>query len=123
MTSPDGSSTFYLPRIIGMKRTKELMLTNRSLTAEEAQAWGLVNTVVDDEAVMDEAAKLATRLAQGPTAAYGEVKRMLVGTTSESLEGQLELESRAISDSSRTEDHKEGRAAFFEKRKPEFNGR
>ena len=121
--TPDGSSTFYLPRIIGMKRTKELMLTNRSLTAEEAQAWGLVNTVVDDEAVMDEAAKLATRLAQGPTAAYGEVKRMLVGTTSESLEGQLELESRAISDSSRTEDHQEGRAAFFEKRKPEFNGR
>ena len=120
--SPDGSSTFYLPRIIGMKRTKDLMLTNRSLTAEEAHAWGLVNTVVDDEALLEEATKLAACLAAGPTAAYGAIKRMLVSTTSESLEGQLELESRAIADSSGTDDHQEGRAAFFEKRTPKFKG-
>ncbi len=120
--APDGSSTFYLPRIIGMKRTKELMLTNRTLTAEEAADWGLVNSVVDDDALMAETMALASKLAAGPTAAYGAIKRMLAGSSSESLEGQLELESRAISDAARTEDHQEGRAAFFEKRKPQFKG-
>jgi 2-(1,2-epoxy-1,2-dihydrophenyl)acetyl-CoA isomerase len=121
--SPDGSSTYFLPRLIGLRRTQELMLTNRRLSAEEALEWGLINRVVDDEALMEEAEELARNLASGATRAYGAVKKMLTETFTNPLETQMELEARAIAKMAQTPDGREGIDAFVGKRKPNFTGR
>ncbi len=120
--SPDGSSTFFLPRRVGDRRARELMLTNRVLTADEALEWGLVNQVVDSEAFMDTVNKLAASLASGPTLAYGQVKSLLNASFDNGLETQMELESRGIADMARSTDGREGISAFLAKRKPEFKG-
>jgi 2-(1,2-epoxy-1,2-dihydrophenyl)acetyl-CoA isomerase len=119
---PDGSSTFYMPRKIGDRRARELMLTNRLLKAEEALDWGIVNQVVADEAVLATATALARELASGPTLAFGAVKTLLNGTFDQTLESQMELEARAIAEASVSADGREGIRAFIEKRKPEFKG-
>jgi len=120
--TPDGSSSFFLPRLVGARRALELMLTNRTLTAAEALDWGLVNEVVPDEQLAERAGALARSLADGPTAAFASVKRLLQQSAQESLEAQLEHESRAISDAARSADAREGMAAFFEKRPAKFQG-
>jgi len=120
---PDGSSTYYVARHIGLRRTQELMLTNRVLTAEEALDWGLINRVVPADKVMDEAMELATELAAGPTKTYGYVKDLLLNTFSDSLETQMEKEARGIAAASLTEDGREGIAAFLAKRPPVFKGK
>ena len=120
--SPDGSSSFYLPRLVGTRRAAELMITNRRLTADEALQWGIVNQVVAPEEVVPTAMALARQLASGPTKSYGVVKKLLTQTFNESLETQMEVEGRGIADSARTADAKEGIAAFFDKRKPDFKG-
>jgi len=120
--SPDGSSTYFLPRIIGQRRTLELMLTNRVLNSAEALEWGLVNQVVAAEDLMPSVEKLASQLASGPTSAFGVVKRLLLNSACDSLESQMEHETRGIADSVRTDDGREGIAAFLEKRRPEFTG-
>jgi 2-(1,2-epoxy-1,2-dihydrophenyl)acetyl-CoA isomerase len=121
--SPDGGSTFFMPRKIGDRRTRELMLTNRVLTAEEALQWGIVTQVVDDDEVVAEATRLAEKLAAGPTLAFGGVKALLNGTFDQSLESQMELETRTIADLAVSEDGQEGIDAFLTKRKPKFKGR
>lgn len=120
--SPDGSSTYFMPRKIGDRKTRELMLTNRVLKADEALDWGIVNEVVADEEVLDRAMALAQKLAQGPTRAYGKVKELLTSSFDQSLETQMELEARAIADMIDTRDGREGVDAFLNKRKPEFHG-
>ena len=120
--SPDGSSTFYMPRKIGDRRTRELMLTNRLLKADEAQDWGIVNSVVGADELMPAAQKLAAKLASGPTQAYGQVKSLLNGSFDQTLESQMELEARAISGLAMSRDGQEGMHAFVEKRKPTFTG-
>lgn len=120
--SPDGSSTYFLPRIIGQRRSFELMLTNRVLNSAEALEWGLVNQVVAAEDLMPIALKLAGQLASGPTGSFGVVKRLLLNSAYDSLESQMEHEARGIAASARTEDGREGIAAFLEKRRPEFTG-
>ena len=119
---PDGSSTFYMPRKIGDRRTRELMLTNRVLKAEEALAWGIVNEVLPDDEMLARAQALGRELASGPTLAYGAVKTLLNGTFDQTLESQMELEARAIAELSVSADGEEGITAFVEKRKPEFKG-
>lgn len=119
---PDGSSSFFLPRLIGMRRAKELLLTNRLFTAAEAEAYGMVDRVVADDQLMAEAEKQAAAFAKGPTRAYGAVKRLLAGSFNESLETQMELEARAINELARSRDGREGVAAFTAKRKPDFTG-
>ena len=121
--SPDGSSTYFMPRKIGDRRTRELMLTNRVLSADEALDWGVVNKVVVKDALMDEAMKLAIKLSHGPSLAYGNVKKLLDSSFTQSLETQMELEARAISEMVLTEDGQEGINAFLEKRKPTFKGK
>jgi len=120
--APDGSSTFYMPRKIGDRRSRELMLTNRVLTAPEALDWGVVNRVVADDALLTAASELARDLADGPTLAYGAVKALLNGSFDQTLESQMELEARAIADLSVSRDGQEGINAFLEKRNPEFTG-
>ncbi len=120
--SPDGSSTYFMPRKIGDRRARELMLTNRVLQAEEALDWGIVNQVVPDDQLMDETMKLARKIANGPTLAFGQVKALLNSSFDQSLETQMELEARAISGLVGSADGQEGLEAFLNKRKPEFKG-
>lgn len=121
--SPDGSSTFYLPRIVGLHRAMELTLTNRVLSAQEAMDWGIVNRIVANDEVVEEAMVLAKKLAKGPSLAYGASKRLLYSSFNESLETQMEHEAQAIAALTMTADGQEGVAAFLEKRKPDFKGK
>ena len=121
--APDGSSTWFLPRLVGPRRALELMLTNRVLSADEALALGLVNEVLPAAEVLPRAEALARELASGPTEAFASVKRLLLLSASQGLETQMECEARAIADAARTRDGREGIAAFLEKRAPRFEGR
>ena len=119
---PDGSASWYLPRIVGVRRAQELMLMNRRLSSEEAMDWGIVTRVVDDESLATEAAALAAQIAAGPTIAFGSVKKLLAASLQNPLETQLELESQAISEAAVSRDGREGVAAFFAKRAAIFSG-
>jgi len=119
--TPDGSATYYIPKLVGRQRAMELMLTNRTLTAQEALSWGLVNRVVDDADLHVESMKLANSLAAGPTLAYGRTKELV--RADRDLETQMELETRAIADSARSADGMAGIRAFLAKQKPTFTGR
>ncbi len=119
--TPDGSSTYYLPKLIGARRSLELMLTNRRLSAQEALDWGIVNKVVPDAELQSEVTKLAAKLAAGPTLAFGRTKDLV--QSDQGLEAQMELETRAIADSARSSDGAGGIKAFLAKEKPTFTGR
>jgi 2-(1,2-epoxy-1,2-dihydrophenyl)acetyl-CoA isomerase len=121
--TPDGSSTYYLAKHIGLLRAKEMMLFNRVLTADEAHEWGLVNKVVPADAVLAEAQAVARQLAAGPTKAFGGVKRLLDTAFSDGLETQLDRETRSIADMMHTHDGPAGIAAFLAKQKPVFEGK
>lgn len=121
--SPDSSSSFFLPRFVGIGRATELFLRNRPLTADEALNLGLVNAVVPPEKVFDEALKLAQELAQGPTGAFGRTKHLMNQSFSSSLHDHLHHEARLIAISGQTKDFAEGATAFAEKRKPTFSGK
>lgn len=121
--TPDGGTTYFLPRLVGWRRAQELILTNRRLSAAEALDWGLINRVVPDAELLAEAEALAARLAAGPTATFGRAKRLLAESAASSLEAQFERESRAIAASAASADGREGVAAFLAKRSPAFQGR
>jgi 2-(1,2-epoxy-1,2-dihydrophenyl)acetyl-CoA isomerase len=120
--TPDGSSTYYLAKHIGLLRAKEMILTNRLLSAEEACDWGLVSKVVPDDQLMDEAMTLARAFAAGPTKAFGIAKNLLTTAYSESLEAQLDAESRGIATTMGSRDGRHGLESFLNKKKPEFTG-
>jgi len=120
---PDGSSTYFLPRIVGLKRALELTLTNRMFSAQEALQWGLITRVVPDNELLAQARAIAVQLAAGPTRAYGISKRLLHSGWMETLETQMENESQAIANSARTLDAREGITAFLEKRPPKYKGK
>jgi 2-(1,2-epoxy-1,2-dihydrophenyl)acetyl-CoA isomerase len=117
--TPDCSSSFFLPRIVGYRRAMELLLTNRALSAPEALEWGLVNQVVPDSEVLAEALKLAERLAAGPPRSFGKSKRLLAGSSG-ALESQMVLESQMIARQAASPEGREGIHAFLEKRKPQY---
>jgi 2-(1,2-epoxy-1,2-dihydrophenyl)acetyl-CoA isomerase len=117
--TPDGSTTFFLPRLAGSKRAAELLLLNRTLSAAEALDWGLINQVVPDGMAVEEAGKIAARLAAGPKHAHGQVKRLLAASAG-ALEAQLAVEGRTISVQVKSAEAREGIAAFLEKRKANF---
>lgn len=121
--TPDSGATWLLPRLVGLARSRELLLLGRELSGDEAAAWGLIHAAVDDAQVEDEALVLARRLAEGPTVALGLTKWLLSTTTAVDLETQLRNEAFSMEISSRAEDFKAGITAFREKRPPTFGGR
>ena len=118
--SPDGSSSYYLPRLIGLRRAQELMLTNRVLSADEALDWGLVNAVVADEELQATAEKTARLVAKSSPESNAAIKQLLLSSFNNGVETQMELESRHIASCAQSENGREGVAAFLAKRKPEF---
>lgn len=120
---PDCGCLYLLPRVIGLPKAKELMMTGRVVEAAEAGALGLVNKVVPPEQLLPEALALARELAQGPPLALGLLKSIVNRTFETDFLTLLEEEALAQDLCLQTEDHREGVRAFFEKRKPEFIGK
>lgn len=121
--SPDGSSTYFIPRLVGPKKALEIFYTGDSIPAPEAQRLGLINRVVPDAELEKETRALARRLAHGPTLALGRAKELVYRSLGETLETQLEHERDFIALSAITEDFREGVQAFIQKRDPKFRGR
>ena len=120
---PDSGGTWTLPRALGMARAKALALLGDKLSAEQAEQWGMIWRCVDDETLQDEALKLARHLAAQPTYGLALIKRALNASASNSFDEQLDLERDLQRLAGRSEDYREGVAAFMEKRTPEFRGR
>jgi 2-(1,2-epoxy-1,2-dihydrophenyl)acetyl-CoA isomerase len=118
--TPDGGSTWLLPRLVGLRRAQELVLTNRRVSAADAATLGLVTRVVDDEMLATDALALANDLASSATSAIGQARRLLLASFESSLETQMELESRSIASAARSPHGREGIRAFLAKRKPDF---
>jgi 2-(1,2-epoxy-1,2-dihydrophenyl)acetyl-CoA isomerase len=121
--SPDCGGTFFLPRAVGEKIAAEMFMTGDAVAAARAEQIGMINRVVPAASLIDEANKFAAKLASGPTGSIGRIKKMLNASFSNDLEAQLALEHRCQIESGKAEDFKEGVAAFFEKRAPQFSGK
>ena len=120
--SPDGGSTWFLPRLVGLRTAQRLALENPTLSAQEALDLGLVTRIVPDDGLADTALETARNLAEGPTLAYGRVKQLLAESWANGAEHQMELETLALAASAGTGDMQEGLAAFAAKRPPQFTG-
>ena len=120
--TPDGSATYFLPRIVGYRRALELTIIDPVLTAEEAHRLAIVTRVVPDNQLLDQARAFAEQLAAGPTLAFGGVKRLLLDSVANKLETQMALETDWITQMARTRDGREGIQAFVGKRAPQFKG-
>lgn len=121
--SPDGGSSYFLGRTLGMKQQFELAFLGDRFGADKAKELGLINWVVPRAELEAETAKLARRLADGPTHAYANAKKLFNATNHLTMESQMQMEGELIADSMCTEDHAEGVAAFMGKRKAVFKGR
>jgi 2-(1,2-epoxy-1,2-dihydrophenyl)acetyl-CoA isomerase len=120
---PDAGGTFFLPRLVGMGKAVEMCMTGDKVDAAEAERIGLVNHTVPADRLLDEAAKLAARLAQLPTRAIGLMKRAFNRSLRASLEDQLSYEADLQAIAARTADFHEGVQAFLDKRPPVFRGK
>jgi 2-(1,2-epoxy-1,2-dihydrophenyl)acetyl-CoA isomerase len=120
--SPDGGSTWFLPRLIGARRALELMLLSDNFDAQTALQFGLVNRVVAAAELATETAQLAQRLASGPTLAYAATKALVNRSFESPLADQLDAEAAAFAQCAATRDFAAGVSAFVTKSKPEFNG-
>jgi 2-(1,2-epoxy-1,2-dihydrophenyl)acetyl-CoA isomerase len=121
--SPDCGGTFILPRLVGWRRATELLMTGEVVDAGRAFEMGMINRVVADAELMNQALAVAEKLASAPTAGIGRIKQLLEASATNDFEGQLELERKAQIQSGSTQDFKEGVAAFIEKRPPKFIGK
>jgi len=120
----DTGVSWSLPRLVGHARATELLLLAEPVRAAEADRLGLLTRLVDtDEAVLPAAGELAARLAAGPTIAYGQLKRELLGGDGGGLAAALELEAQAQARCGATADHRDATAAFLAKQRPQFTGR
>jgi len=119
--TPDGTSSYFLARHIGLRRMMDLTLTNRVLSAEEAESWGLVNRIVPDEDIETQTLKLAQQLADGAPNAAGTAKTVIYKGYESNLREAGDFEAMNIVRAAGTRVGQEGIAAFVEKRDPEWN--
>lgn len=122
-TSPDGSSTYFLPRLVGLRRAKEIALLGDKIPAEEAVRLGLAYKAVPAASLEAETAALAARLAAGPTHAYGNTKALLHASFNRGLIEQMDAEVESFADCASRQDFAEGVKSFVERRKPSFTGK
>lgn len=120
---PDSAGTFFLPRLIGFQKASALMMLGDKVSAQDAEKLGMVYKVISSENFMEEVSILANTMANMPTKAIGLTKRLLNNSMQNSLEQQLNLESKLQIEAAQSEDYAEGVDAFVNKRKPEFTGR
>lgn len=120
---PDAGSSYFLPRLVGPARAARMTMMGEKILAEEAERWGLVTKLVDDEKLMPEAMAMAEKLARGPTNAIVHIRRMLHASETNSLAQQLDLERDYQRALGYAQDFKEGVAAFLEKRPAKFTGK
>jgi 2-(1,2-epoxy-1,2-dihydrophenyl)acetyl-CoA isomerase len=120
---PDGGSSLFVPTRVGFARANELSMLGEKLGAARALEWGLINRVVADERLREEAAALAARLAAGPTRSYAGTKRQLNNWLYSRMAEQLELEAQIQQEMAGSEDFVEGAMAFVQKRPARFSGR
>ena len=119
---PDCGGTFMLPRLVGLKRATQLMFTGDLVTAAQAAEMGMINSVAPDGELMSQVMAMAEKLAQAPTAAIGQIKKLLEASAVNDYGSQLDNERRAQIESGKTKDFTEGVQAFLEKRPPRFVG-
>lgn len=121
--TPDAGGSWFLPRLIGSARATALAMFAHALSADAAKEWGLIWDVADDGSLMEEAERIAEQFASGPTRAYAAIKRAVDAAATNTLDEQLDLERDLQRELGRSEDYREGVAAFVEKRPPNFTGR
>jgi 2-(1,2-epoxy-1,2-dihydrophenyl)acetyl-CoA isomerase len=120
--TPDCGGTFMLPRLVGWKRATELLFTGELVSAKAAAEMGMINSVSPDDELMSRAMAMADKLAQAPTAAIAEIKKLLEASATNDLRSHLDLERETQIESGKTKDFVEGVSAFLEKRPPRFVG-
>jgi 2-(1,2-epoxy-1,2-dihydrophenyl)acetyl-CoA isomerase len=120
--TPDGGMTWMLPRLVGVRKAQEMLLTNRRVDANEAERIGLITRAIDDGSLAEEGAKLAATLARSATRALGVTRSLLLQSFDSSFETQLAREARAIAAAGKDQEGVEGVAAFVSKRPPDFQG-
>jgi 2-(1,2-epoxy-1,2-dihydrophenyl)acetyl-CoA isomerase len=118
----DGGLSWLLPRLVGLRKAQEIILTNRRIKAEEAEAIGLVSRIVDDETLAEEGAAFAERLADAPTAAFGAARALLQESFTSGLDAQLDRELRSMTAAGGGREVREGLAALLARRAPDFRG-
>ena len=120
---PDCGALYFLPRLVGLQKAKELVFSGSNITAAEAARIGVVNHVYAEDDLLPQVLKVAEQLAEGPPIALAQAKEILNASGNLSLDTVMELEIYAQSLCFQTEDHREGVMAFLEKRKPDFKGK
>lgn len=120
--SCDAGSSIMFTRRMGLARARKFLLLNETLNAQEALSIGLADEVLPLSEVKGRAEEIASQLAQGPTKAYGEIRRLLLSAQNQPLETQLEMEALGLARIAGTKDAKEGLTAFSKRRKPVFTG-
>jgi len=121
--SGDGAGSWFLPRLVGPRRAAELYFEQRVLDAREAAEWGLVNRVVAADVLDAEVTAIARRLAAGPTRAYGEIRKLLRQSWSQTLADQMRAETNALARTAATQDADHAITSFLGKSAPTFQGR
>ena len=119
---PDCGGTWSLPRLVGPARAMALSMLGDKISAEQAADWGMIWKAVDDEALQDEAMKMAQHFATQPTKGLALIKRAIQASATNTFDEQLDLERDLQTLAGRTDDYREGVAAFMEKRQPQFKG-
>jgi len=118
--SPDGSSSYFLPRLVGLRRAQEMAFLNRTLSAGEALEWGLVNRVVANDDLLSTAIEMAHGLAKGSPGSHSTIKKLFLSTYNNDLEAQMDAEALGISQTLGSANGQEGMQAFLQKRAPNF---